>query len=115
MSRTHSTTSSPSGFHSIVNNALKAYEKRTKKDLISHPLAKQLETCNSPGAILLVLQQQVQEINQSQSGDEMLTKWLDPTVNVLYAFTEALGEGVGLVCFRTCFPLRSARSCLFIL
>ncbi|KAF8492977.1 hypothetical protein F5888DRAFT_857450 [Russula emetica] len=27
----------------------------------------------------------------------MLTKWLDPTVNVLYAFTEALGEGVGLV------------------
>jgi hypothetical protein len=46
-----------------------------------------------------VLQQQVQEANQSQSGDEMLTKWLDPTVKVLYAFTQALGEGVGVVCF----------------
>jgi hypothetical protein len=115
MSRTHNTVPSSSGFHSIINNALEAYEKRTKKNLLSHPLAEQLQTCNSPGAILLVLQQQVQDINQSQSGDEMLTKWLDPTVNVLCAFTEALGEGVGLVCFKTCFPSRSAHSYLLIL
>jgi hypothetical protein len=115
MSRTHGAASSSSNFHSIINNALEAYEKRTKKNILFHPLAGQLQTCNSPDAILLVLQEQVQEINQSQSGDEMLTKWLDPTVKVLYAFTEALGEGVGLVCFKTCFPLRPARSCLFIL
>jgi hypothetical protein len=114
MSRPHSTTSSSSSFHSIINNALKAYEKRTKNNLLFHPLAEQLQTCNSPGAILHILQQQVQEINQFQSGDETLTKWLDPTVNVLYAFTEALGEGVGLVCLNTCFPLQSAHSCLFI-
>ncbi|KAN0109637.1 hypothetical protein V8E52_009074 [Russula decolorans] len=97
MSRTHSTTSSSSSFHLIINNALKAYEKRTKNNLLSHPLAEQLQTCNSPGDILLVLQQQVQENNRSQSGDEMLTKWLDPTVKVLYSFTETLGEGVGIV------------------
>ena len=108
MSRTHITASSSSSFHSIINSALKAYEKRTKKNLLSHPLAEQLQTCNSPDAILLVLQQQVQDINQSQSGDETLTKWLDPTVKVLYAFTGVLGEGVGLVRFKTCFPLRSA-------
>jgi hypothetical protein len=114
MSRTDSTASSPTSFHVIIINALEVYEKRTKNNLLSHPLAEQLQTCNSPDAILLVLQQQVQEIDQSQSGDEMLTKWLDPTVKVLYAFTEALGEGVGLVCFQTCFPLRSAHSCLFI-
>jgi hypothetical protein len=115
MSRTQSTTSSSSSFYSIINNALKVYEKRTKKNLLSHPLAEQLQTCNSPGAILLVLQQQVQEINQSPSGNEMLTKWLDPTVKVLYAFTETLGEGVGIVCFPcSSFPLRSAHSCLFI-
>jgi hypothetical protein len=115
MSPTHNTASSSSSFHTIINNALEAYEKRTKKNLLSHPLAGQLQTCNSSGAILLVLQQQVQKINQSQSGDEMLTKWLDPTVKVLYAFTGALGEGVGLVCFQTCFLLRSAHSCSFIL
>ena len=112
MSRTHNTTSPSSSFHSIINNALKAYERRTKKNLLSHPLAEQLQTCASPAAILLVFKQQVQEIYRSQSGDEMLTKWLDPTVKVLYSFTEVLGEGVGLVCF-TCFPLRSAHPCLW--
>jgi hypothetical protein len=114
MSRLHSTTSSPSSFHLVINNALNAYEKRTKKNLLSHPLAEQLQTCKSPGAILLVLQQQLQGTNQSQSGNETLTKWLDPTVKVLYAFTEALGEGVSLVCFKTYFSLRSAYSHLFI-
>ena len=105
MSGTHSTASSSSGFNSIINSALEVYEKRTKKNLLSHPLTEQLQNCDSPGAILLVLQQQVQEINHSQSSDERLTKWLDPTVNVLYAFTEVLGEGVGLVCFRRVFRL----------
>jgi hypothetical protein len=109
----HSIAASSLSFYLIINNALEAYEKRTKKNLLFHPLAEQLQTCDSPGAILLVLQRQVQETNQSQSGNEMLTKWLDPTVKVLYAFTEALGEGVGQVCFKTCFPLRSAHSCVF--
>jgi hypothetical protein len=45
-----------------------------------------------------VLQEQVQELNGSQRSN---TKWLDPTVNVLHAFSETLGEGVGSVCFRT--------------
>jgi hypothetical protein len=45
-----------------------------------------------------VLQEQVQELSQSQRSN---TKWLVPTVNVLHAFSEALGEGVGSVCFRT--------------
>jgi hypothetical protein len=105
MSGIHSTAPSSLSFYLIINNALEAYEKRTKKNLLSHPLAEQLQTCNSPSAILLVLQRQVQETNQSQSDDEMLTKWLDPTVKVLYAFTEALGEGVGHVRFKTCIPL----------
>ncbi|KAH9178001.1 hypothetical protein EDB89DRAFT_1819122, partial [Lactarius sanguifluus] len=34
--------------------------------------------------------------DQSQIAYEKLTKWLDPTVNVLYAFSATLGEGVGL-------------------
>ena len=109
-----SITFSPSFFHSIINNSFEAYEKRTKKNLVSHPLTEQLQNCNSPDAILFVLQQQVQDINHSKSGNERLTKWLDPTVKVLYAFTKVLGEGVGLVCFNTSFPLRSAHSCLLI-
>ncbi|KAI9442898.1 hypothetical protein H4582DRAFT_2126178, partial [Lactarius indigo] len=40
---------------------------------------------------------QVREFEQSRSVDDRLTKWPDPTVNFLYAFSATLGEGVGLV------------------
>ena len=78
---------------------MKAYEKRTKNDLLMHPLAERLESCDSASSILTVLQEQLQEpnLNHSQRSN---TKWLEPTVNVLLAFSDTLGEGIGLVCFR---------------
>ena len=79
---------------------MKAYERCTKRDLVTHPLATQLQNCDSPSSILLVLQQQVQELNRSQSSHDPLTKWLDPTVNVLYTFSATVGEGFGLVRLR---------------
>ena len=93
-SHTHP-TSTPSNFQIILDNALKVYKRRTKNDLLKHPLADRLQACDSPSSILTVLQEQVQELNQSQRSNN---KWLDPTVNVLHTFSEALGEGVGAVC-----------------
>ena len=98
MSRTRPTSTSSNNFQQIFNNALKAYERRTKKDLLAHPLAAQLQACDTHSSILIVLQQQVQNFNQSQSSDERLTKWLHPTVKVLYTLSEILGERVSLVC-----------------
>ena len=98
MSHTHPTPASSSNFQIIFDDALKVYEKRTEKDLLTHPLAAQLQHCNTPSSILDVLQQQVQELNQSQCRNEKWTRWLDPTVKVLYAFSETLGGGVTLVC-----------------
>ena len=97
MSPTHPVGPSSPNFQLIFNNALKAYEKQTKNDLLSHPLAAQLQACQSPGSILTILQQQVQDLDQSRTSDERLTKWLNPTVNVLYAFSETIGEGASLV------------------
>ncbi|KAH9070650.1 hypothetical protein EDB83DRAFT_2550827, partial [Lactarius deliciosus] len=97
MSQTPSTASSSSNFQAIFYTSMKEYEKKTKKELLTHPLMAQLQTCNSPTDILAVLHTQVQQFEQSTSGDDKLTKWLNPTVNVLYAFSSALGEGVGLV------------------
>ena len=82
MSHYHPTASSSSNFQLIINNALKAYEKRTKEDLLAHPLAAQLQACNSPGDILAILQQQVQP-DQSLLSDDRWSKWLDPTVSIL--------------------------------
>ena len=101
----HAAATSSPNFQLIFNNALKAYEKRTRNDLLAHPLAAQLQACDSPSAVLLVLQQRVQELNQSRSSDERLTNWLGPTVNVLYAFSSALGEGVGLVRYASLYGI----------
>ena len=82
-----------SNFQLIINNALDKYKKRTKNDLLAHPLAAQLQSCDSPSAILAVLQQQVQGLDQSRSSDERWSRWLDPTVNVLYAFSSTAWSG----------------------
>ncbi|KAI0265778.1 hypothetical protein BGY98DRAFT_1181374, partial [Russula aff. rugulosa BPL654] len=96
MSHTHPTSASFSNFQLIFDDALRAYEKRTKKDLLTHPLAAQLQDCKSPNSILDVLQQQVQELNQSQSRHERWTRCLNLTVKVVYALSETLGGCVTL-------------------
>ena len=97
MSQASSAASSSTNFVTIFTAALKEYKKKTKNDITSHPLASQLQACGSPAAILSVLRDQVQVLEQSQSPDDNFTKWLDPTVNVLYAFSTTLGNSVGLV------------------
>jgi hypothetical protein len=104
MSHTHptaSSSSSSSNFQLMINNALDEYKKRTKKDLLTHPLASRLQTCSSPAAIIAVLQEQVQGLDRSSSSDERWSKLLDPTVNVLQAFSSILEAGASLVCFST--------------
>jgi hypothetical protein len=86
-----------SRFQGIFQAALKSYQKQTKKDLLTHPLASQLQSCNSTTAILTILEDQVREFDKARSGDERLTKWLGPTVNVLYAFSDTISGGVSLV------------------
>ena len=95
------TSTSQSNFVPIFNAALETYKRKTKKDLASHPLLPTLQSCDSPEAILTVLREQIPAFSQSQSGDDALTKWVTPTVNVLYAFSAALGQGVGLVNIKT--------------
>ena len=91
-----STTSSPN-FDTIFTAALDAYKKKTKKDIISHPLAAQLQSCDSSSTIIAVLRSQVQANDQAESTDEKWTKWLDPTVNVLSAFSASLKDVAGPV------------------
>ena len=101
MSHAHPTASlssnQASNFQLIFNNALDKYKKRTKKDLLEHPLVTELESCNTPSAILSVLQE---VLDQSRRDDDRWTRWLNPTVNVLFTLNATLREGVGLVCVR---------------
>jgi hypothetical protein len=94
-------STSQSNFASIFNASLESYKRKTKKDLASHPLLPTLQSCESPEAVLTVLREQVPAFNQSQSCDDGLTKWVTPTVNVLYSFSGTIGQGVGLVNINT--------------
>lgn len=110
MSHAYPTASSSSNqvsnFEVIINNALDKYKKRTKKNVLEHPLITELEACNTPSAILSLLQQRV----QSQRRDDRWTRWLDATVNVVYSLSGTLGQGVGMVRFRKSDCLRSVLS-----
>jgi hypothetical protein len=96
-----SASTSQFNFVSLFNASLESYKRKTKKDLASHPLLPTLQSCDSPEAVLTVLREQVSASNQSQNGDDGLTKWVTPTVNVLYSFSGTIGQGVGLVNIKT--------------
>jgi hypothetical protein len=97
MSQSPSTSAPSSRFQAIFDAALKSYQRQTKKDILAHPLASQLQSCDSTSAIRSVLQDQVKEFDRTCGDDEGMTKWLTPTVNVLYAFSAAVSGGVSLV------------------
>ena len=82
---------------SAFSHGLHVYKKRTRNDLLSHALAFRLRTCESPRAVISVLQEQVRGIDRSGSGDKSWTLLLSPTVNVLVAISASVQEGVGLV------------------
>jgi hypothetical protein len=92
-----SSSSSSSNFQSIFNASLQAYDSKTKNKLLDHRLTTQLQSCDSPNAVLSVLQDLVQQFDQRRASDERLNNWLNPTVNVLYAFCDTLGESISLV------------------
>jgi hypothetical protein len=79
-------------FKVIFESALETYKKKTEQSLESHALLSQLESCDSPTAIIDLLQSQV-----NPNANEGLKKWLKPTIHVLHAFSDMIGAGVGLV------------------
>ena len=101
MSPTPITTpeSSSSNLKSIFNAALKDYQQKTNNDLLSHQLTAELKSCKSATDILAVLNKQchLQEFIRSHTDGDSSKEWLNATLTVLCAFSDALGEGVGLV------------------
>jgi hypothetical protein len=100
MSTEPSTYTSISNFMSIFNAALEYYKRKTKNDLVSHPLLPTLQSCDSPKAtrdrIPAFDQSQIPRMvtTVSQNGSPWSPR--TPTVNVLYAFSDTLGQGVVL-------------------
>ncbi|KAH9049974.1 hypothetical protein EDB84DRAFT_1433485 [Lactarius hengduanensis] len=90
------TATTTSNFISIFEVAAKKYKKLTKQDLNTHPFSVVFDSCDSPDAVLDVFRKQAEIFDEIRKDDEGLIQWLDPMVHILFTFSAALGEGVGL-------------------
>ena len=80
----------------MLDAALIEYKKKTGKDLQAIWLASELQSCKSVDSVLDILRDQANALDRS--GDRKLMNWIDPLVHVLSTFSDALGDGVSLVC-----------------
>src|ERR1700730_331516 len=70
MSHNPPESTSNSNYDLIFENALKAYKKKTGKQLTSSPLLRRLEICNSPDTVLGALREQIPGFDQSGTHDD---------------------------------------------
>ncbi|KAH8979516.1 hypothetical protein EDB83DRAFT_2327091 [Lactarius deliciosus] len=90
------TTSTPSDFKSILDAALTEYKKKTGKELLDHPLATEVQRCDSVDAIKAIFQGQAKAFQRFKDGDQRLMKWISPVVDILYTFSGTLGGVAGM-------------------
>ena len=91
--------SSSSSFQALFAAALQDYQNRTGISLVDHPIAKQLEECDSLDSIIAILRAQAKGFRESRGEDGKLMKSVKCSVDVLYilSMSTVLGEGVGVV------------------
>ncbi len=77
--------------------ALNEYRKNIGKDLLSHPLAVELQRCETVDGILAILQRQANTVEQSRSSNRGFMKWISSLVHTLHQISTILGDSVGLV------------------
>ncbi|KAN0141499.1 hypothetical protein V8E53_000744, partial [Lactarius tabidus] len=111
-SSTSGQTSTPSSdFKSIINTglsrALNEYKNKTGKPLLDHPLAAELQRCDSVDAIKAILQVQAEAFQQFRDGDKRLMRWINPVVDVLSTFSDTIG-GAASIGFPPAGPIFSA-------
>ncbi|KAH9056836.1 hypothetical protein EDB87DRAFT_1165885 [Lactarius vividus] len=97
MSSSSQTPVSSSQFESIISAALNEFKKKTGKSLLDDQLAKELQSCNSVEAVMVIIQGQAEAFDKFRNGGGKLLKWISSSVHVLYTISATLGDGVGAV------------------
>ena len=99
-------------YNAIFEAAITEYKAVTGNDLKTHAFSAALEALNSPDAILKVFQSQTQNFDQVRKKNKRMIELLTPIVEILFNFSSALGEGVGVVSPRF-FQYHSATTSMF--
>ena len=87
-----------SRFRVLFEAALRQYEDQTEIPLVKHPLAEQLQNCDSVDSVITVLQEQVWAFSEFRGSDRIM-KSLEGVVSVLSTLSSVadLGGSIGLV------------------
>ena len=81
---------------SLFDTALRDYEEQTGMKLIEHPLARQLENCNSVESITAVIQEQARAFTELRRDEDKVMKPLERVVQVLHMLSTNLVRWVAL-------------------
>jgi hypothetical protein len=76
-----SQSSSSIAFQALFNAALQDFKDKTGNTLTDHPIAKQLETCESVSSIAVILLEQAQSFHEFRENDGKLMKALNSSVD----------------------------------
>jgi len=87
--------SGPSCFQELFESALQNYETKTGITLIQHPLAVQLQSCQSVEDITALLQSQVQGVSYLQASDRIM-KSIKSILSILSPLLAAASLAVDL-------------------
>ncbi|KAI9434335.1 hypothetical protein H4582DRAFT_793574 [Lactarius indigo] len=91
-----------SNFQSILD-AVDKYAEQTGINLKDNPIADKINGCDSPDAVLLLLQDNLKAFNDYRDQNRKFIDCLSPVVQFVHAFSAVLGEAAGLV------PLQPAK------
>ena len=85
-----------SNIQSILD-AVDKYAEQTGINLKENPFADKVKGCDSPDAVLLLLQENMKAFNEYRDKNRKLIDCLSPVVQFVHAFSAILGEVAGLV------------------
>ncbi|KAH9046106.1 hypothetical protein EDB84DRAFT_1674249, partial [Lactarius hengduanensis] len=84
----------------LILDALDKYAEQTGTNLKENSFAEKVRGCDSPGSILLLLQENVKVFKDYRDQNRKFIDCLSPVIQFVHAFSAILGEAAGLVPFQ---------------
>ena len=83
----------------LIIDAFDDYTRQVGLDITKNPLADALRGCDSPNAVLELLQDKANAFKNFRDGEpsRTLMNWLKPVVQVVHGFSGVLGPAISLV------------------
>ncbi|KAF8259845.1 hypothetical protein EI94DRAFT_959507 [Lactarius quietus] len=88
-----------SNFQSILD-AVDKYAEQTGINLKENPFAEKVKSCDSPNAVLVLLQDNLKVFKDFRDKNRKFIDCLSPVVQFVHSFSGILGEAAGLIPFQ---------------